>query len=223
MCFSVIVFLWFLRRGCRNYIVSPPGVMTLAICRAFFNWLVKPTARQVTNLWWILPPFLAGKPSFETSPIIQGFAGKNSSWHLSHLENIGKNISWLKFIPTVSHNHQAVYLTGKHMAGLPKGPQSPECFTISVSGMLNISELTIMDVSENSGTPKSSILIGCSIINHPFWGFSPYFWKHPYNWNRTALAYQTPGNLNFDIFCWWIPHAPLWKKLFKRSFQRHVP
>ena len=27
-----------------------------------------------------------------------------------------------------------------------------------------------MDVSENSGTSKSSILIGFSIINHPFWG-----------------------------------------------------
>ena len=27
-----------------------------------------------------------------------------------------------------------------------------------------------MDVSENSGTPKSSILLGFSIINHPFWG-----------------------------------------------------
>ena len=27
-----------------------------------------------------------------------------------------------------------------------------------------------MDVSENSGTPKSSILIGISIINHPFGG-----------------------------------------------------
>ena len=27
-----------------------------------------------------------------------------------------------------------------------------------------------MDVSENSGTPKSSILIGFSIINHTFWG-----------------------------------------------------
>ena len=27
-----------------------------------------------------------------------------------------------------------------------------------------------VDVSENSGTPKSSILIGISIINHPFWG-----------------------------------------------------
>ena len=27
-----------------------------------------------------------------------------------------------------------------------------------------------MDVSENSGTPKSSILIGFSVINYPFWG-----------------------------------------------------
>ena len=27
-----------------------------------------------------------------------------------------------------------------------------------------------MDVSENNGTPKSSILIGFSILNHPFWG-----------------------------------------------------
>ena len=26
-----------------------------------------------------------------------------------------------------------------------------------------------MDVSKNSGTPKSSILIGFSIITHPFW------------------------------------------------------
>ena len=27
-----------------------------------------------------------------------------------------------------------------------------------------------MGVSKNSGTPKSSILIGFAIINHPFWG-----------------------------------------------------
>ena len=27
-----------------------------------------------------------------------------------------------------------------------------------------------MDVSENRSTPKSSIFIGFSIINHPFWG-----------------------------------------------------
>ena len=35
-----------------------------------------------------------------------------------------------------------------------------------------------MGVSENSGTPKSSVLIGFSIINHPFWGF-PLFWETP--------------------------------------------
>ena len=29
---------------------------------------------------------------------------------------------------------------------------------------------TDMGVSKNNGTPKSSILIGFSIINHPFWG-----------------------------------------------------
>ena len=29
---------------------------------------------------------------------------------------------------------------------------------------------TYMDVSKNGGSPKSSILIGFSIINHPFWG-----------------------------------------------------
>ena len=29
-----------------------------------------------------------------------------------------------------------------------------------------------MGVSKNNGTPKSSILIGFSIINHPFWGTS---------------------------------------------------
>ena len=36
-----------------------------------------------------------------------------------------------------------------------------------------------MGVSKNQDTPKSSILIGFSIIHHPFWGFSPYFWKPP--------------------------------------------
>ena len=35
-----------------------------------------------------------------------------------------------------------------------------------------------MDVSKNSGTPKSSILIRFSLINHRFWGNYPYFRKH---------------------------------------------
>ena len=35
---------------------------------------------------------------------------------------------------------------------------------------LNLVGLFEMGVSKNSGTPKSSNLIGFSIINHPFWG-----------------------------------------------------
>ena len=36
-----------------------------------------------------------------------------------------------------------------------------------------------LGVPKNDGIPKSSNLIGFSIINHPFWG-NPYFWKHPF-------------------------------------------
>ena len=34
-----------------------------------------------------------------------------------------------------------------------------------------------MGVSKNNGTPKSSILIGFSIINHPFWAICNVFWR----------------------------------------------
>ena len=43
-------------------------------------------------------------------------------------------------------------------------------------------ELLYMGVSKNNGTPKSSILMGFSIINHPFLGYH-YFWKHSYDMN----------------------------------------
>ena len=44
-------------------------------------------------------------------------------------------------------------------------------------------DFVYMGVSKNSGTPKSSILIGFgTIINHPLWGFSlfletPIYWR----------------------------------------------
>ncbi len=56
-------------------------------------------------------------------------------------------------------------------------------------------------VSKNRGTPKSSILIGFSIITHPFWGFSCYFWKHPSKLNRielwSILRFKFRGPWNF--------------------------
>ena len=51
-----------------------------------------------------------------------------------------------------------------------------------------------MGVSKNNGTPKSSIFIGFSIINHPFWGVSPYFWKHPYDVRGKNMGKKTVPN-----------------------------
>ena len=42
-----------------------------------------------------------------------------------------------------------------------------------------------MGVSENSGTPKSSILIGFSIMNHPFWG-TPIFGNTQIDFNLAS-------------------------------------
>ena len=61
-----------------------------------------------------------------------------------------------------------------------------------------------MDVSENRGTPKSSILIRFSIINHPFWGIH-IFWKHPYAW-KEDVQNMNPGLYPFmfkdPYVCW---------------------
>ncbi len=37
--------------------------------------------------------------------------------------------------------------------------------------------------------PKSSILIGFFIINHPFWG-TPIFWKHPNHTSSCIYKYE---------------------------------
>ena len=48
-----------------------------------------------------------------------------------------------------------------------------------------------MGVFKNRGTPKSSILIGVSTINHPFWGYH-YFWKHPYQDTPSVVPVKGP-------------------------------
>ena len=47
-----------------------------------------------------------------------------------------------------------------------------------------------MDVSENRGTPKSSILIGFSSINHPFWGTPIFGNTHVQNGRSLVLHFQ---------------------------------
>ena len=55
-----------------------------------------------------------------------------------------------------------------------------------------------MGVSKNRSTPKSSILIGFSLINHPFWGYH-YFWKHPFpSYTRVIVMLSTYVKLTQD-------------------------
>ena len=59
-----------------------------------------------------------------------------------------------------------------------------------------------LGVSENNGTPKSSILIGFSIINHPFWGTSVF------------------GNPQLELVCFaaWVLRVT-WSNRWTASFQ----
>ena len=60
--------------------------------------------------------------------------------------------------------------------------------------------------------PKSSILIGFSIINPPFWGFSPFFWKHPYIYIyiNCSIYYLKISGLQY----------PKWKLRFNGCFKK---
>ena len=83
-----------------------------------------------------------------------------------------------------------------------------------------------MDVSENSGTTKSSILIGFSSINHPIWGI-PIFGNTHINCLITELLQEgeielhakKKQNFSFDLqkriqrsFRW----APGWNITYSR-------
>ena len=67
--------------------------------------------------------------------------------------------------------------TEKKSCDHPGLDSNPKSYSMEVFGFLGKLVMFVasfcylnMDVSLNCGTPKSSILIGISIINHPFWG-----------------------------------------------------
>ena len=53
-------------------------------------------------------------------------------------------------------------------------------------------EMEVCSLAANlgNGTPKSSISIGCSMINRPFWG-SPWLWKPPHDNVNGLVVYKT--------------------------------
>ena len=60
-----------------------------------------------------------------------------------------------------------------------------------------------MGVSKNNGTPKSSILIGFSSINHPYWG-TPIFGNTPMRFPIFTSFQYTPVCLKLVLAIKWI-------------------
>ena len=61
---------------------------------------------------------------------------------------------------------------------------------------VNVYTTIYMGVSKNRGTPKSSILIGFSIVNHPFWGTPIFGNTHIYI--QYIIPYITPKTAPFQ-------------------------
>ena len=59
--------------------------------------------------------------------------------------------------------------------------------------------LQAVDVSDNNGTPKSSILIGFSIINHPFWG-TPIFGNTTVLFFRSNCWFRQKNASSYEAF-----------------------
>ena len=66
---------------------------------------------------------------------------------------------------------------------------------------LGLDRWEYMDVSKNRGTPKSSILIGFSLINHLFWGTPIFGNTHIYIYTYTYTYTYTHATANL---LWWV-------------------
>ena len=66
-----------------------------------------------------------------------------------------------------------------------------------------------MDVSKNRGTPKSSILIGFFIINHPFWGTTIFGNTHIIDFVSNNSKQVLPRNCSQLFSKLWTPSLPI--------------
>ena len=73
-----------------------------------------------------------------------------------------------------------------------------------------------MDVSENSGTPKSSILTRVFLYKPSILGY-PYFWKHPYN-----VLYPFRNNVFVFLFHPYLRKIPILTNIFQRGWSHQL-
>ena len=150
-----------------------------------FEWRVEPHRTYWSStIWWYLMPIYCGKSMASTSWLSDSFRFRNQK---PHEESV-------KEVP------QAVKVSVKEV------PQAVKAIFGLVLGSSGLRKLT-PDRSGGFLTPKSSMLIGCSIINHPFWpilGIShgtPQFVRtvqRQRSWPESGQFYSHP-NLRIDL------------------------
>ena len=108
------------------------------------------------------------------------FTYVSTSWHLNMLQvlllNLPESTNIRMEICVKPGPSKTCLVLGTLGSGFGFGLDSGTCSNRKVAESATLEN---MGVSENRGSPKSSILIVFSIINHPSWRI-PIFWKHPY-------------------------------------------
>ena len=78
------------------------------------------------------------------------------------------------------------------------------------------SNYLILGVSLNAGTPKSSIVIGISMINHPFWGtpiFGNTHFRVVINYYKLALPDREKPRASQGFVAWLFAELRAWNRL----------
>ena len=125
-------------------------------------------------------------------------------------ENLTKIAEVCSSLSTSERSHWVWMLRDGVHPNPPMTPRKPWWGTavkVSTKWLVNIC------VSKNRGTPKSSILVGFSIINHPFWG-TPIFgnthmlhnvsleasFKKKHDWTLSLSAHLGGGRGRYKYF-----------------------
>ena len=112
-------------------------------------------------------------------------------------------------------SHQHVHREGVQTLVIAWWSYDFWCDSSGVANNSRVTRVPYMDVSKNGGTLNSSIIIGFSIINHPFWGTPIFGNLHIYN-HITHSKLDQGNTLEFMInsyisgrgFNYWFPGVP---------------
>ena len=112
---------------------------------------------RTNNEWLPRPPW----PPWPTASSQQAFGGRMDK-HAVH--DVVRNLPWRGAV------HDLVQHASIHSGLLRTGASPSETWHMNNKRLVNKYLLSNIEVSQNRGTPESSVWDGFSIINQPFWG-----------------------------------------------------